>query len=75
MLVVLRHSIIRHNRLGERVMMERMFRLVIYAPWSISKSDMRVHKLSIGELMVFAQQHRRNEIFHCLLLFQPLNHE
>ena len=28
-LIVLRHSIIRHNRLGERVMMERMFRLVM----------------------------------------------
>ena len=28
MLVVLRHSTIRHIRLGERVMMGRMFRLV-----------------------------------------------
>ena len=27
-LIILRHSIIRHNRFGERVMMERMFRLV-----------------------------------------------
>ena len=30
MLVILRHSTIRHNRLGERAMMQRMFLLVVF---------------------------------------------